>query len=400
MSKTVVFITSAFPFGKAEVWAINELNSILALGCDVIIVPKKGRGKIVNQDAARFGSLLIDLPFINIAITACTMGAFFLRPLFLCRLIKGIFEQSNTFMDFVKGLVVLPKAIFVAKVIKQEKIDHIHSFATNSTATMAYVISSCLEVPWSYTLHSSSVLNSQYKRSFRFLSRSASVYRVISQLIADELSTFIGPRFSKNMVHLGVDTERFEKAKLDLNTPIIIATPGELKEHKGQIYAIEAASLLLRKGVSNFRWFFYGSGPLLNDLKDSVSSLGLSEHCFFPGNIDHHQLLDRYKNHEVDVVVSSSISMPNVFEGIPVSLMEAMSYELPVIATDCGGTRELVDGQTGILVPERNAEVLADSLLSLIKSPTYRREISKNGRLKVMRDFDTVETATSLVNLF
>ena len=73
------------------------------------------------------------------------------------------------------------------------------------------------------------------------------------------------------------------------------------------------------------------------------------DYCYFQGNLDHQLLIKKYENNEVDIVVISSIS-ERVPEGIPVSLMEAMSYEIPVIATDCGGTKELVDGKSGILV--------------------------------------------------
>ena len=63
-----MFITSSFPFGKAEVWAINEMNSLLRLGNQIIIIPKTGKGKIINQDAIKFTSKLIDLPFLNWSI--------------------------------------------------------------------------------------------------------------------------------------------------------------------------------------------------------------------------------------------------------------------------------------------------------------------------------------------
>jgi hypothetical protein len=97
----------------------------------------------------------------------------------------------------VKGLVILPKSLYAVKILKHKKIDHIHSLSTTSTAVMAHIISSDLNLPWSYTLHSSSVLNSNYKRSFLFQSNSASKCRTISEITANDLSTFIGPLSSK-----------------------------------------------------------------------------------------------------------------------------------------------------------------------------------------------------------
>ena len=65
MSKKIVFITSSFPYGKSEVWAINEINSLMALGNKITIIPRSGQGKIINQDAIKFSANLIDLPYIN-----------------------------------------------------------------------------------------------------------------------------------------------------------------------------------------------------------------------------------------------------------------------------------------------------------------------------------------------
>ena len=225
---------------------------------------------------------------------------------------------------------------------------------------------------------------------------------MISKIILNDLCDFLGAALSKKvgMVHLGVDINGFKNEKIGMNDPLIIVMPAELKKHKGHVYAIEAAKKLRDKGIHNFEWFFYGSGPLLNDLQRRVKDLNLVNHCFFPGNIDHQKLLDKYKNHEVDVVVSASISIPDIFEGIPVSLMEAMSFEIPVIATDSGGTKELVDNESGILVNQNESEALMNAIVLLRNNPEYRRKISKNGRTKIKAEFDTMRNARDLMSLF
>ena len=201
------------------------------------------------------------------------------------------------------------------------------------------------------------------------------------------------------MVHLGVDVKGFKKEKTIINDPFIIATPAELTTRKGHIYSIEAAKKLIDLGITNFKWFFYGSGPLLIELKKKVKELNLIDYCYFPGNLDHQKLLKKYENNKVDIVVISSIST-RVPEGIPVSLMEAMSYEIPVIATDCGGTKELVDGKSGILVKQNDSKVIANAIFKLINKPKFRRKISKNGRNKITQDFDTMKNAKDLIELF
>ena len=401
MNKKIVFITASFPFGKAEIWAINELNSLLELGNEITVIPRTGKGKIINQDAGKFTSNSIDLPFLNWNIFIFLLKTILFKPLLLLKLLIENINQSNNIIDFVKGLIILPKSLFLAKILKGRKVDHIHSYQTTSTAFMAFIISSILKVPWSYTLHTSEILNSRYKRSILFRSRSASICRTISQTTANDLSDFIGASLSKKiaMVHLGVDTKGSKRETSFSNNSFTIVTPAELATRKGHVYAIEAAKKLINLEITNFKWFFYGSGPLLNELQKKVKELNLINHCYFPGNLDHHKLLNKYKNNEVDIVVISSIST-DIPEGIPVSLMEAMSYEIPVIATDCGGTKELVDGQSGILVNQKDPETLANSISILINNPDFKREMGNNGRNKVEQDFDTANTSSELFKLF
>ncbi len=402
MNKKIVFITSAFPFGKSEVWAINEINSVLKTRNDVIIIPRTGKGKIINKDATKFASNLIDLPFLNLKILIQLFGNIFFNLFQFLKLLVDIIKLSNNMSDFIKCLVILPKSLLLVKILKTKKISHIHSLSTTSTAAMAHIISSILNVPWSYTLHSSSVLNSNYKRSLLFYSNSASKCRTISKITAGDLASFIGTNLSKKVfnVHLGVDIYGFKKEKNNFNDPIIIVTPAELKEHKGHIYAIEAAKKLIDMGVSNFKWFFYGSGPLLNELKKKIKELDLINNCFFPGIIDHKLLLNDYQRNKVDIVISSSITTADVFEGIPVSLMEAMSYGIPVIATDCGSTKELVDGKSAILINQNDANSIQKAIIKLINNPEYYRELGRNGRNKIKQDFDSEKNAYDLVKIF
>ena len=68
MDKKIVYVTTKFPFGKSEVWVANEINSLMELGNEVIIIPRTGKGEIINKDLTKFTSNLIDLPFLNWSI--------------------------------------------------------------------------------------------------------------------------------------------------------------------------------------------------------------------------------------------------------------------------------------------------------------------------------------------
>ncbi len=401
MTKKIVFITSSFPFGKSEVWATNEMNSFMELGNQILIIPRSGKGEIINQDAIKFQSSIVDLPFLNWNILIFFLRIILFRPFLFFKLLNENIKQSNSLVDFIKGLIILPKSLFLTKILKNKGIHHIHSLQTTSTAFMAYILSWVLKIPWSYTLHTSEVFNSQYERTIKYKSQNASICRTISKRTANDLIDFLGPPLSKKVVTapLGVKVQSLNKSSRPNNDSVVIVTPAELTQRKGHIYSIRAAKKLRDLGINNFKWFFYGSGPLLIELQKKVNELDLRENCFFYGNLDHQLLLDRYKNNEVDIVIISSISK-DVPEGIPVALMEAMSYEIPVIATDCGGTKELVDGQSGVLVNQHDPEAIANAIAKLIKDSDHRTKVSQTGRKKIEQYFDSLKNVKELSKLF
>ena len=129
MNKTILYLTSSFPFGKGEVWACNEINSLIEQGNEVIIIPRTGKGKIINKDAIKFSSNLIDLPFMNWLIFLSLLRNILFNPLSFLKLLTEIIKQSNFISDFIKGLIVIPKSLFLVNILINKKIDHIVLFA-------------------------------------------------------------------------------------------------------------------------------------------------------------------------------------------------------------------------------------------------------------------------------
>lgn len=129
-----------------------------------------------------------------------------------------------------------------------------------------------------------------------------------------------------------------------------------LKRVKSILSAVE---LLSKKRP--VEWTHFGSGPLMEELKEAAEAAQSQNlKVVLKGQTPNEDVIDYYKTHLVDVFVHASDS-----EGVPVSIMEALSFGIPVVATDAGGTGELVgeDKKTGILLPLRpSVEVLADAL--------------------------------------
>ena len=125
----------------------------------------------------------------------------------------------------------------------------------------------------------------------------------------------------------------------------------------------------------DIEWTHYGDGPLMDDIKHlAEQKFGNNITCFFPGNVANQQLLVEYASKDFDFFVNVSSS-----EGLPVSIMEAMSFGIPCIVTDVGGTKEIVNDKNGFLL---NADVSDDAIAQVISECSYIDE----DRYRQLRD--------------
>ncbi|AYZ73070.1 glycosyltransferase [Fusobacterium necrophorum] len=125
---------------------------------------------------------------------------------------------------------------------------------------------------------------------------------------------------------------------------------------------IEALSQIKKYKI---RWTHYGDGILMKDIKNlSRDKLGKNIEVIFKGHVPNKELLEEYKKKFYHLFINTSSS-----EGIPVSIMEANSFGIPCIATDVGGTRELVQNKINghLLEAEFEEKILSEKILEFIE---------------------------------
>ncbi|MDE5415843.1 glycosyltransferase [Alkalihalobacterium chitinilyticum] len=145
------------------------------------------------------------------------------------------------------------------------------------------------------------------------------------------------------------------------NDKLNIVTCSVVRKLKRLDLLIEALAILREKNI-NFKWTHIGDGPEFENIK-KIASEKLDENEYnFTGFIKNNEVLEWYKSNLTTVFVNISSS-----EGVPVSIMEAMSKSLPVIATDVGGTKEIVEPNvTGYLLKRDCTKYeIADSLIKI-----------------------------------
>lgn len=117
-----------------------------------------------------------------------------------------------------------------------------------------------------------------------------------------------------------------------------------LRPVKRPLLLVEVVRELAGSGVE-IEWHHFGSGPLEDQVREGVSRFPDSARAVLHGQVENAVVLRHYTERPVDVLVNVSSS-----EGVPVSMMEAASAGIPMVATDVGGVREIVDETTGTLV--------------------------------------------------
>lgn len=150
-----------------------------------------------------------------------------------------------------------------------------------------------------------------------------------------------------------------------------IVSVGRLVKLKGQDQLIDAAADLVREDP-DVRVFIVGDGPERESLRRQAASLGLEGHVVFTGAVDDVSAYLR----EADVFVSASHR-----EGMPLCVLEAMAWQVPVVASDVAGHRGVIGhGETGLLFPPGDVRALAQAVRGTADEPDSTRERVRRAR--------------------
>ncbi len=170
----------------------------------------------------------------------------------------------------------------------------------------------------------------------------------------------------------------------------IVCTVGRLDIQKGQKYLLEAASAILQS-CPQTRFLIVGDGPELDSYKAIAQKAGISEKVIFTGLRQDVPAL---------LALSDVIAIPSIFEGGPLTLLEAMNLNKPVIGTPVGFMGELIDdGTTGFLVPCKDAQTLADKAVFLLQHPEAAQRMGTAGG-EACKQYDISQSVNRLDEIY
>lgn len=201
-------------------------------------------------------------------------------------------------------------------------------------------------------------------------------------------------------VYNGVDLNKFKKTHLQLahinglhsyegRHPVLlnVARLVDAKDHDNLLRAFS----LLKARYPNAVLLIAGDGPLKQDISDLASSLQLSNDVL---------LLGARKDISELMSVSDIFVLSSAWEGFGLVLAEAMACDLPVVSTDCGGTREVVNGH-GFMVPTKNPQALSDAIIKTLVLDEQTLAFQKStAKQSIQQRFDIDSISNVWLNLY
>jgi glycosyltransferase involved in cell wall biosynthesis len=295
------------------------------------------------------------------------------------------------------------QGVYLAAEVQRRGLGHLHAHFARNAATLALVVSRLTGISFSFTAHANDLFVAPTMLADKILAaRFIVAISAYNRGVLDDTLPAPDTLAKIHVVHCGLDVRRFAPGvagRAAANQPPLILSVGQLVEKKGLPYLVQACAQLEQRGYQ-FRCVIVGRGPQEAQLRQMIHAAGLADCVQLAGPVFQEQLAPYLAKAQV-FVLPCVVARDGDRDGIPVSLMEAMAMELPAVSTQVSGIPELIaHEQTGLLVPPRDADALAEALARLLDDPALRRQLGQAARARVMEAFDLETNARMLLNLF
>ena len=378
----IVYVTASLPYGTNEVFAIPEVREFVSRGHEVRLIPIRGYTEVPHSDAEPFLPLTEYTPLLSKSVLGAT-PELAQAPLTAVSALSRVLKGQNNLVRR-KNLGSFPKALWLARFARHWGADHIHAYWASVAATVAMIAGEVSGVPWSFTAHRWDITDAP--NAFRAKLESARFARFISQDGLELARGVAGPQLEKKaaIIRMGVPLSEGESRRTTppAGVQLRLICTATLIPRKGQRFLLEAVARLKAQGIY-VHVSFAGAGGQLGPLQERAAALAITEQLTFLGNVDHSALLSKYAEGRYDAFI-----LPSLHEGIAVALIEAMSYGLPAIATDVGGTRELLIEGAGQLIQPEDVDGIVDAVTELVRNEPARLEQGRRGRQRVRAEYD------------
>jgi len=313
-------------------------------------------------------------------------------------------NPKNLHYQSIKELLVYSwKAYqFSVQLTRDKKFDLVHAFFTLPGGLIAYLIKRKFNLPYIVSLRGSDVPG--YSERFSFIYKIFTplftfIWKKSSATVANsqglkELALLSNPKQEISVIYNGIDINRFQPNEEDKPKNEFIIMPGasRITQRKGLKYLIQAFQKVASRHP-RLRLEIMGEGDEKNNLEKQVKEANLSDKISFLGRIPQEKVAKYYQR-------ASLFVLPSLNEGMSNAMLEALASGLPLIATDTGGSKELItEKENGFIVKMKSAEDIAAKIELLFNDPELRKKMAENSRQKALK-MSWQKVAESYYNLY
>jgi glycosyltransferase involved in cell wall biosynthesis len=312
-------------------------------------------------------------------------------------------EDSNYYREMLesRGIEVIPivaKSQFSIEmmktmigIIRDNNFDiiHAHDYKTDILTTL---ISRSIQIPTMTTAHGW-ITNTTKSKLYTFVGKNC--FRFFDKVIA------VSPKIQKTISSFGVRADRLEliynaivaenyirdnyapgylRQRFDIPAHYkIIGNVGRISPEKGQKDFVRAAAKLLQRR-EDLAFILIGNGPDAEEVKSLADELKIGKSVFFTGHEE--EIRPVYRDLDLFALTSYTEGFPNV-------VLESLCMDIPVLATDVGGTADIVSNlETGMLVEAGKVEQIVEGLSYLLDNPEHATKMVDNGKQKIMANYE------------
>ncbi len=397
----IAFIVGKFPV-LSESFVVDQITGLLDRGHEVNIYAfSDSHQSEVQQEVTQYNLLqnttYISLPKNKFQLRRKALSWIIASatrtPLATVRLLKTFWEEK----DFSY------KGLFLFYLLHKNKTDIMHAHFGPNALPLISLKKANAHMKLITTFHGYDVtvsIRQKGEHVYDQLFCQGDLFTYNSEATKQKLLLLGCPPKKMAKLPMGINIEKipFKPRYLDPSGKVRLLSVGRLVEMKGREYAIKAISRL--KEHYPIQYDIVGDGPLREGLQTLIDELDLHDVITLHGWVSSERLKQMYQDTHLFIHPSVTSSDGNQ-EGQGVVLLEAQAHGIPVIATKHGAFPDsLIDGETGVLVPEKDAENLASTLSLLINNKTQWPDIGKKGRKFVSENFDSLHLNQALISLY
>lgn len=411
MAKNLLYFTNSFPYGIGEQWKANELSVLVNYFTSITVVPFSYGGNY-NQPKVLPKNVLLEEPLYTkdgfyiskldwLKIVCSKYAIIFLKEFFS----KKVYSNKAYLINWA----VACKQVLL--LVNHPRLNKILDNATDNTVMYFFWgKGACELLPFKKNVQAKTIAIRLHgydlyeERNSGYIPFRDILFKRAKYLLPISLN---GEQYLKK--YFNNQNEALSKIRL-LRLGTISNGKVASKSSDSIIRIISCSSIIPLKRVHimveclkymniPIEWRHIGDGALQKELELKAQQNGVSNQFIFEGFIPSHEIQDYYTSRSIDLFINTSSS-----EGVPVSIMEAFAAGIPVLATNVGGTSEIVDHAVGGLLPaDLTPEILAEKIIAFynlteVEKDTLRKNAYNRFKEKCDANYWANELGKLLVN--